>query len=147
LSKDYFNSIEELPIWNWWKISETSNFIYLHKESDYKESDNSLSELWQDLNDEYFNEYGINDKLRKIMTLKKKWIDKKEKYLVKGDRFALTEIDIIEADLRDLEATTETMKNKDTVIYLEQKLGREINPKTTSVKKYYDYIEFFSKEK
>ena len=35
----------------------------------------------------------------------------------------------------------------DTVIMLEQKLSRELDPKKISVKKYYKYINHFSKNK
>ena len=143
LKKDCFNSIDELPIWNWWKCSETSNLIYLHKNSDYKKEDLSLFELWEDLNNQYFDEFGIGDRLVELMRLKKKWIIKKADYLLNENRFALTELDIIEAEMQDNSSSANMAKNSDTIIFLEEKLGREINPKEISVKKYYDYINYY----
>ena len=143
MKKDCFNSIDELPIWNWWKCSETSNLVYLHKNSDYKKEDFSLFELWEDLNNQYFDEFGIGDRLIELMRLKKKWIIKKADYLLNENRFALTELDIIEAEMQDNADSGSRAKNSDTIIFLEEKLGREINPKEISVKKYYDYINYY----
>lgn len=140
--KKYYTSIDDLPIWNWWKVSETGNLIYLHKKEDYDDKDYSIMPLWESINDEYFNKYGINDNLRRLMELKKKWIAKKRKLIVDGKRFALTELVIIESKMRELEQTP-SVNNEESIIFLEEKLGREIDPKRISVKKYYDYIRYY----
>jgi hypothetical protein len=141
--KDYFNSIDELPIWNWWKCSESGNLIYLRKNSNYEGEDYSAFELWEDLNNQYFEEYGIGIRLIELMKLKKKWIIKKVDYLVNNNRFALTELDIIEAQMQDNADSGSTVKNSDTIIFLEEKLGFPLDVKKTSVKKYYDYINYY----
>ena len=147
MKKDCFNSIDELPIWNFWKISETGNLIYLRKNADYSKKDYSLYDLWESLNDEYFNDYGINERLIQLMKLKKDWVLKKAEYFLDGNRFALNEIDMIESDIWDLEnSATPKLKNTDTLIFLEEKLGREIDSKATSVRKFYDYINYYSKK-
>lgn len=143
--KDCFLSIDELPIWNWWRVSETGNFIYLRKDADYKKKDYSLSSLWESLNDEYFDAYGISDNTIKAMKLKQKWILKRADFILNNNRFALTECDIIEMDLDDLQNDSKSMSNEESIIYLEERLGREVDPKRTSVKKYYDYINYYSK--
>ena len=138
---DYYNSIEDLPIWNWWKVSETGNLSYLRKDENYKGKAPNLK-LWEKINDEYFNEYGINDNLKQLMRLKKEWIRLKEKYLVKGIRFALTELDIVEAKMKDLDKVGD-FKKEDTIIYLEEKLGRELDTRKVTVKKYYNYLNYY----
>lgn len=139
--KVYFDSIENLPLFNWWKITETGNLSFLRIDENYKGKAAQL-DLWEKINDEYFNEYGINENVLNIMKLKKKWINLKEKLLVKGDRFALTELDIVEAKMRELDVPN-NYKKEDTIIFLEEKLGREIEPKKLTVKKYYDYINYY----
>ena len=63
---DYFNSIEDLPIWNWWKIAETGNLIYLHKLEEYEgKEDYNLIELWNKLQNQYLEEFGITEEFRK----------------------------------------------------------------------------------
>lgn len=147
MKKDYFNSIETLPIWNWWKIAETGNLIYLHILEDYEgKEDFSLIELWNKLQDEYLDEFGITTEFREILTLKKRWINAKSNYLITGDRFILNEIDEIEIDIKDTMSTKIMVKKDETIIMLEQKLSRELDPKEVSVKKYYNYINYFSKK-
>jgi len=148
LKKDYFNSIEELPIWNWWKIAETGNLIYLQR-LDFYDGENysfKAQELWNKLQNEYLVEFGVTDEFRQVLELKKKWIDKKTDYLLTGERFKLTEIDIIEIELNETINDKIIVDKDDTLIMLEQKLGRELEPKSISVKKYYKYINHFSKQ-
>lgn len=127
---DYFNSIEDLPIWNWWKIAETGNLIYLHKLEEYEgKEDYNLIELWNKLQNQYLEEFGITEEFRKILSLKKKWINKKVEFLTTGERFKLTEIDIIESDINETMEGKVKVDKDDTVIMLEQKLSRELDPK------------------
>jgi len=147
LKEDYFNSIEELPIWNWWQIAETGNLIYLHKNSDYTKVDYSLVGLWNHLQNEYLDTFGITPEFEHIIKLKKKWIIKKADYLLTKERFKLTELDIIEAEINETMNDKITVNKDETVIMLETKLNRELNPKKISVKKYYNYINYFSKQK
>ena len=147
MKKDYFNSIDDLPIWNWWKIAETGNLIYLHIEADYTKTDYSLVSLWNSLQNEYLDTFGITDEFEQILKLKKKWIIKKSDYLLTGERFKLNEISMIETDIQDAMNTKITVDKDDTIVMLETKLSRELNPKEISVKKYYNYINYFSKHK
>ena len=146
MKKDYFNSIEDLPIWNWWKIAETGNLIYLHKDSNYSKVDYSLIDLWNNLQDEYLDEFGITTEFREMLTLKKRWINVKSNFLITGERFLLNEIEEIEIDLKDNANTKVGHKKDETVIMLEQKLNFPLDPKKMSVKKYYNYINYFSKQ-
>jgi hypothetical protein len=147
LKEEYFNSIEELPIWNWWKISETGNLIYLHKDNNYEKEDYNLVELWNELQDEYLNEFGITEEFRQVLSLKKKWINRKSEFLITGDRFILNDIDIIESDIKETMTSKVTVNKDDTVIMLEEKLSFPLDPKKMSVKKYYSYINYYSKKK
>ena len=148
MKKDCFNSIEDLPIWNWWKIAETGNLGYLYKdEKEYNSNDNSLVELWSKIQDEYLDEFGITDDFKEMLTLKKRWINQKANFLITGERFLLNEIEEIEIDLKEIEQGGVTVKKDETVIMLEEKLGRELEPKNMSVKKYYNYINYYSKKR
>ena len=148
MKKDYYNSIETLPIWNWHKISETGNLIYLHRLEDYDgKKDYSLINLWNKLQNEYLDEFGITRDFEAVLTLKKRWINVKSNFLLTGDRFLLNEIDEIEIDIKDTIDTKIAVDKDDTVIMLEQKLSRELDPMKISVKKYYKYINHFSKQK
>ena len=149
MKKDYFDSIEDLPIWNWWKIADSGNLIYMQKLDYYDKEDYSIKafELWNKVQNEYLEEFGITDEFRQVLSLKKKWIKAKTDYLLTGERFKLTEIDIIDAQIKDTTANKIDVDKEDTLIVLEQKLNRELDPKKVSVKKYFKYINHFSKQK
>ena len=148
MKKDYFNSIDELPIWNWWRIAESGNLIYLHK-GNYDKEDYTYEAylLWNKLQNEYLDEFGITDEFRQILELKKKWISKKTEFLLTGERFKLTEIDMIEAEMSETSSIKTANKKEDSIIILERKLGFPLDDKILSVKKYYNYINHFSKNK
>ena len=148
MKKDYFDSIEDLPIWNWWKIADSGNLIYMQKLDYYDKEDYSIKafELWNKVQNEYLKEFGITDEFRQVLALKKKWIKAKTDYLLTGERFKLTEIDIIDAQIKDTTANKIDVDKEDTLIVLEQKLNRELDPKKVSVKKYFKYINHFSKQ-
>lgn len=146
MKKDYFNSIEDLPIWNWWKISETGNLVYLRKDLNEKKIDISLIDLWTKIHNEYLETFGMSSNQRDVLKLKKKWIEKQAAYILTGERFKLTEVDIIDAELKEIITTDSTMTNEDSLIFLEEKLGRELNPKELSVKKYNNYIKYYSRK-
>lgn len=146
MKKDYFNSIEELPIWNWWKVSETGSLSYLRKDGNYNK-DCYPFDNWLNIQNEYLEIFGRTSQHQSFIRLKKKWIEKKADYIITDNRFCLTELDIIESDLSEVTNTNGNTKKEETIIFLEQKLGREIDPKNISVKKYYDYIDYFSNNK
>ena len=95
---------------------------------------------------EYLDEFGITDEFREMLTLKKRWINVKSNFLITGERFLLNEIEEIEIDLKDNANTKVGHKKDETVIMLEQKLNFPLDPKKMSVKKYYNYINYFSKQ-
>jgi hypothetical protein len=146
LKKEYFNSIEELPIWNWWKIAETGNLAYLFKdEKEYNEIDNSLSEVWLDLQNQYLTEFGITDEFEEVLRLKREWINEKANFIITGDRFILNAIDVLEFEMNESMSAKIKVDKESTLITLEERLSRELNSKDLSVAKYYRYINHFSK--
>ena len=148
MKKDYYNSIETLPIWNWHKISETANLIYLHRLEDYDgKKDDSLIKLWDKLQDEYLDEFGITRDFEAVLTLKKRWINTKSNFILTGDRFLLNELDEIEIDLKDANQEKEITDKDETILLIEQQMGFPIDEKKMSVKKYFKTINYLSRQK
>ena len=65
----YYESIYDLPAWNWFEVSKTRDKKYLVVTDNYKKLKLSnkrkvaLDELWKNLNDEFIKEFGVNEKL------------------------------------------------------------------------------------
>jgi len=144
LKKDCFNSIDELPIWNWRQVSETGDLTYLFKGKEGKVKPEMYG-LWLDLQQEYFDTYGISKGLQEVLKLQKQWILLRCDYLVNEDRFKKMQSDMIQIDMDDAKDGEGQMTTKDTIIFLEEKLGRELDTKKISVRKYYDYIDYYKK--
>lgn len=147
LKNDYFDSIENLPLWNWWKIADTDNLIYLYKRDVYEGEDWSLSAEWDGIISEFIDEYGLSNEYQEVLSLKKQWIDKRSEYLLNGmDRFLMFESELIEIDIKEAMRVKIKGKKEDTLIMLEEKLKREIDPKKITVKKCFDYINYYSRK-
>lgn len=142
-SDKYYTSIDELPIWNWWQVSETGDLKYLCKDG-FEEAPSV--DVWTKIHDEYLESYGLNDEFKKLLRLKKDWILKQSKFIVEGDAFSSTLADITEHKINDIINSGSKMSKEDVIIFLEEKLGREIDPKKLTVKKYNDYLKYYSKK-
>lgn len=146
MKKDYYDSIENLPLWNWWKITETGSLSYLYKDENCKKDTFHLHKVWNNIHDEYLEGYGLTEDFKSVLKLKQKWIEKQNAFIQTGERFKLTELDIIEAQIKEYTNTGKVVSKEDTIIFLEEKLSREINPKELTVKKYNDYIKYYSRK-
>lgn len=143
MKKECFDSIDNLPLFNWWKITDTGDLKWLYKE-EVKKADVKVYDLWEKIHNEYLEDYGLTPDFKQMLKLKKKWIIKQAEY-IQGNRFASTEASIVDAKIQDL-TSGEGMKREDTIIFLEERLGRELDPKKMTVRKYNDYIKYYSKK-
>ena len=143
--KGCYNNIDEMPIWNWWQMQKTGDLNFI-KRNNSKIKKGVLYNIWLKIHDEYLDTYGRSEDYKRILRLTKKKLLKECEYVLTGNRFCLTEMDIIDADLKQNSNDNSTMNNNETIIYLEQKLGRELNPKKISMRKYFDYIKYFNKK-
>lgn len=96
----YYESIEDLPIYNWNKVVETGQLKWLIKKGD-KPNKQALR-VWDKLQDEYFEEFGIDPVFRKRLALMKEVVNLTDQYIQTRDRFILNLINIAETDLKGM---------------------------------------------
>lgn len=145
----YYEHIDELPIYNWFKIHETKELKYLCKtEKKLKTSElNTLPKLWETICNQYIQSFGFGSNQLKV------W--KKEKQIAllcierceTEDETIGTFIDIAEAELERMQKKN---KNIDTNIYeiksqMEKGLGFTINMKQCTVIEFYSYQKTLEK--
>jgi len=108
--------------------------------------DQNNKEIWFKIQDEYLDGFGINSKLKKIITLKKKLVNHLSDFIITRDTHSRMLADMTQLDIDDENNTVKAMNEDDIMIFLEEKLGRELDLKAVSVRKYNNYINYYSKK-
>ena len=126
-----YQSIEFLPIWNWYEILKTGDLKHLFISGKGRVNEN-IGLLWDSLQDEYIEVFGLDEKfIKRINLLKQKAILNYEFILTK-DRFINTKLSILDADLDELNSG-EAIGFYSLKDHLEKYKGFRIDPKETTV--------------
>ena len=138
---NYYKSINEFPVWNWWEIHKTGELSLLVIDG---KIDKTAIDVFESLKNEFIDTFGLSNEYDKI---RKKEIDIKIleiRLALKQDRTVLVKIDMIK---REIETIKASMINdvRDPVgknIRIIEKYRKfELDPKKTSVASFYGYIE------
>jgi len=132
-TESYYLSIDELPIYNWNKIFETSDLDYLKKNNNKKVKEEFLVELWVKLQNEYLDEFGLESIFKQKLEIQKKIAIKNYEFILKNDRFILTEIDILNAELKSLELNKAGLNFWQVKDKVEQSKGYRFDAKIVTV--------------
>jgi calcineurin-like phosphoesterase family protein len=98
ITGSFYESIDEMPIYNWNKIIETGDLKWIFKNGGRVTK--KLGEVWVKLQDEYFLEFGLDDTFKKQLRLMKEVIKLNDEFIQNGDRSILNLIHISEVDLQ-----------------------------------------------
>ena len=147
--KSVFDSIEDLPLWNWIKIHETQNLTYIYQLDSYRNLPKilpqkeliNLEEIWLELNQQIFDGFGMSENYERYLNLVRREIETRSDMIINEDRFLQNEINIIQADISLLFNSKEKQTFDSVVVDLEKYMGFRLDPKKISVKNYYNYIQ------
>lgn len=100
-TNQYYESIDDMPIYNWNKIMETGNlkWIFINGGTVTKK----IAIIWENLQNQYFDEFGLDSDYRKKLRLMKEIVRLNDEFIQTGDRFLLNLINIAEIDLKGIE--------------------------------------------
>lgn len=135
----YYQSIDEMPVYNWFKINETNDTRWMLLDKN-KEPDNKATEAFQKVLDEYIDTFGISENYLRRLELKKELICHMTDLEITKDRFIENFIDQINTELSQLDKKEETRNTNSGKVHLEKYMGFRINTKETTVKEYYEYM-------
>jgi len=137
-----YQGIEDLPIYNWWKINETNelSWLLLNQELSYYADDKLLKPLWEKIFDEFIDTFGMPEKMRSILELKRDIQVLEWDIILTGDKSLQTFIDIKNFELQELLKEEKAQTNGQAKIYIEKYMGFRLDEKTLSVKDYYGYV-------
>lgn len=135
-----FESLEDLPVLNWFKCNKEGDFKHLLKVYD-KDFKPDLEPHFNKLHQEYLDLFGAGDEREKVMSLIKKLIKHKADYLL-GKKYVINYIKVIEYQLSQM---NEAQPQAKSIHYLCAELskaqGYRIDPKETSVIEFHEIIK------
>lgn len=127
--------IEEMPIYNWIKILETSELKWLFilgKGRVVKRT----SEHWLTLQQQYIDEFGLDETYKQRLRLMEQLKNLNIDFVITRDRFLLNLIKICEVDIKIL-SIGKAIKFYEMIDHVEKYKGFRIDPKKISVKSWY----------
>lgn len=122
-----YNSIDVLPIKVWHKILSTNDLDLLYipiksddkKPSKKKKKSVDLSELWLDIQQEFFDEFGVDVEFQIRINKMKKYIILMCEWIITNDRKLLNSINMLDLEMR-MWGEQQTIKFYDLVSKVER---------------------------
>lgn len=144
----YYDSIEELPIWNWFKIQENDDVSYLLKAQSKLNDDQKieLGQVFERIYQEFLKLFGISDEFYQIISLRREIAIMKLDMYLNNDASMETFIEIKELELAKLLKSNEGSTTHELKARIEKFMGFRLDEKMVSVKEFYSYIELIKKE-
>tara|TARA_R110002153_G_scaffold7_3_gene69 strand:- start:3734 stop:4234 length:501 start_codon:yes stop_codon:yes gene_type:complete len=145
-SKGYYYNIDELPLYNWVKLTEKREYIYTRK--DLKKGTDELDiKAYEILYEDYIATFGLNKLYKKLLEQMKKKALAELDFVITGERFKLT---LIELEVKKLEAMLNNNNNETTIeqtlVHISKWVGTWINAKNITVKEYFNLVNEIQNE-
>ena len=144
---DHYESIDELPIYNWFKVHETSSFeylLYVRKKLERWEV-RRLNELWMVLYKQYIERFGYSEQFIEVMSKKREIALLKVDYITSGDKSLKVFIQIAEKELEEMNGADVDFYESKSM--LEKSLGFYIDIHKMTVAEYYSHFQVAKKIK
>ncbi len=140
-----WSTIEEMPIYNWIKILETADLKWIFIQGKGRVTER-LGAHWLTLQQQYIDEFDLDDNYKQQLRLMHKLTVLNCDLLITKDRSLLNEIKMLEIDLAS-NNKKKAVKFYEMLDHVEKYKGYSIDPKTTSVMKYYHTLKNMSNGK
>lgn len=141
---DYYSGIDDLPLENWIKCND-GDLRFVRKKIDVG-SDEMDFEYWSKIYDAYIDEFGLNKMYLKLLNAMKKRALMECDYVITGNRFKLTEIEMEVSRIEQILANANSgMTIEQTLIHLSKWMNTWINTKTITTREYFNLIKEYGK--
>ena len=140
---EYYKGIDDMPLFNWIQC-HNGNMEFTRKTNAGTPAQDI--EAWQQIYDDYIREFGLSDVQKKLFDAMKKRAVLELDFVITGDRFKLTEIEIAIAKIDAMLTNKGSGITIDqSLIYISKWLGQWINPRNITVKEYFNLLEQYGK--
>lgn len=132
-----------MPLFNWIKCNEGKiEFTRINDEG----SPEMDVITWENIYNDYLKEFGLNETYKRMLNAMRKKAILELDYVLTGDRFKLTEIEIEETRLNAmLQNAGNGMTIEESLIYISKWLGTWLNVKNITVREYFNLLEQYGK--
>lgn len=145
-SLEYYNSLDEIPLYNWIKCTE-GDYLYVRRVVTPESKDKPSDVLkWNEIYDEYINEFGLGKLYDRWLKAAIKKAKLECDFVMTREAFKLTEIELQEAKLKAmLDNKGEGMTIEETLIYLSKWVGYHLSPKKITALEYFNLMKEYGK--
>lgn len=140
-----YTSIEDMPIWNWMKVLETGKLEWIFITCKGRVT-KKLADHWLALQDEYMDEFGLDETFKQQLRLMEELKNLNCDLVITKDQSILNVIMMTEIDIEGLN-NKKVIKFYEMIDHVEKYKGFSIDPKTTSVMKWYYSLKNMSNGK
>jgi hypothetical protein len=145
MQKVFYELIEDIPLYNWVKIN-AGDLKYILLDIESKISDEKINSAWENLYDDYLVKRGLSAQYKKLLMLMKKKAILECDFIITGELFKLTEIEIEEQKLTELiQKDGVDITVEKTLIYLSKWIGYRLDWKIITLTEYYLILEEYGK--
>jgi hypothetical protein len=156
INYQFYETLEELPLWNWIKIYQEKDFTYILKDVDYRifvidtEIIKLIEPIWKNIYDEYLNDFGFTKKYKRVLELERKISLLKCKMWIDDNKFIQNEIRIKEKQLLKEKNNNSIDENGNDftkqVVLIEKWLNSSLDIYNLSTRKYFTYLNIINDE-
>jgi len=138
---EYFDSIENLPLYNFEQINSTNDFsfLFINRKEGMKFDEVKMQKIWAKIYDEFLSEFGVSESLIMFIERMNRVLEYYNLAYNEGQRHYLT---LAEIEKRKAYDSLESGSNGiSTIAYVSKFMGFRINPKEIPVKEFYNYLK------
>lgn len=147
----YFESLDDLPIYNFWKVRETGDLVYLFEEwkSDQAEAASKrrvwrsvLADTWRKMDAEFIENFAMTDEFFNRLLIEKKIINLQLEYMISKSSVVRARL---KGEQQKLELNYHNEESKPVKLHefiagIEKYIGFQIDEKKISTNKVYSYV-------
>src|SRR5699024_89332 len=142
-SKKYYTELDNTPLYVWEKVLE-GNYNFMRKERKENATNDDVIAFYK-LYDKYLKKYGLSKQHQKYMDKLHDVVLLKLEYLETGNKFKLTQIEISQAQLKDLKPKENGLTIGQQIVVLSKWMGQWIDKKKITVTEYKDLISEYER--
>jgi len=138
-SRNYYTSIKELPVYNWWQMHEGNNFSFMLK-NDAKINEKLAIKYFKECQKEFYVEFGLDDKFKEYL---KKSIELEllNIQVAKGDKSQQIFAEVCKIELEEMTLELQKKVYNHGIMHVEKYMGFRLDTKTISTYEFYAYVK------